>query len=678
MMASKSLDEEFALDAGQNTRASDSELSRRCPYLSTVERKALDFDMEKICCMTLSGQHVYCCLVCGKYFRGRGKQTAAYTHSVEASHNVFMNMEDGRFFCLPDGYEILDASLDDIRFALNPNFDSSTVRSIDERSTLCTDAHGRPYLPGLIGLNNVSHTDYVTATVLALAHIKPFRDYFLVSSNTSSSSSPLVRRFAELMRRLWSPRALKAVVSPHDFLNTVSDASERKYGVGKAAEAVEFATWLLNSLHRDLQADDSGHPGGSSQAGASVAGSKRGRETQAQKGTIVTTVFGGSVEVTLLWSELEEEKAKDAESSMRRAYSEAERSGEWAACSAWCGEGAENMEPAERRARMDAAIAKAKPVFPRVTRSPFLLLSLDLPPAPLFRQADTSSEGKGGGVNIPQIPVYQLLSKFDGETVNESLRGQYRERRKYRLLSLPPYLLLAVKRFSRNSFFTERNPTIVTFPVSNLEMKPYMAGEEASATGDAPLPSMDDIPSLSIPALKALLGKVGDRKAMAQVQGGMEKGELVKIVQAAVAARAPTNSSSSKYDLSCNIVHEVQADADAVAGNAGNAVSAAAAATSSGSAVAAAAASVMSTGILTQAQEAQLASASGGAKAENQAAAAVRLAAAVSDPILRGRHKVHVRVGAASWYEVQDAHVSEALPQLIGVSDTVLMVYARR
>ena len=54
----------------------------KCPYLDTVNRQLLDFDMEKVCSVTLSNLNVYCCLICGKYFQGRGKSTPAYTHSV--------------------------------------------------------------------------------------------------------------------------------------------------------------------------------------------------------------------------------------------------------------------------------------------------------------------------------------------------------------------------------------------------------------------------------------------------------------------------------------------------------------------------------------------------------------------------------------------------------------------
>ena len=46
---------------------------------------------------------------------GRGQKSCAYTHSVEAEHHVFINLHSLQFYCLPDNYEIIDSSLDDIK-----------------------------------------------------------------------------------------------------------------------------------------------------------------------------------------------------------------------------------------------------------------------------------------------------------------------------------------------------------------------------------------------------------------------------------------------------------------------------------------------------------------------------------------------------------------------------------
>lgn len=62
-------------------------------YLDTINRAKLDFDFEKVCSVSLSNINIYGCLVCGKYFQGRGRSSYAYAHSIHEDHHVFINLE---------------------------------------------------------------------------------------------------------------------------------------------------------------------------------------------------------------------------------------------------------------------------------------------------------------------------------------------------------------------------------------------------------------------------------------------------------------------------------------------------------------------------------------------------------------------------------------------------------
>jgi U4/U6.U5 tri-snRNP-associated protein 2 len=167
--------------------------SYTCPYLDTIQRSVLDFDFEATCSITLeSGPHIYACLVCGKYFRGRGMQTPAYIHAVNESHYMFCHLQNGTFHCLPDGYEVHDSSLDDIRNALHPTYTDNTIAQIDTNTELSRDMFGRLYLPGFVGLNNPNKTDGINAVVQALSHVRPIRDYFLHQRTDKDTSSPIV------------------------------------------------------------------------------------------------------------------------------------------------------------------------------------------------------------------------------------------------------------------------------------------------------------------------------------------------------------------------------------------------------------------------------------------------------------------------------------------------------
>ena len=76
-----------------------------------------------------------------------------------------------------------------------------------------------------------------------------------------------------------------------------------------------------------------------------------------------------------------------------------------------------------------------------------------------------------------QVPIFDLLKKFDGHHTSDDIKAG---RRRFRLTKLPSYMVLHIKRFTKNNFFVEKNPTIVNFPVKNLELRdilPVPTGE---------------------------------------------------------------------------------------------------------------------------------------------------------------------------------------------------------
>lgn len=63
------------------------------------------------CCLPTPGA---LCPPDGAVPAGRGLKSHAYIHSVQLSHHVFLNLHTLKFYCLPDNYEIIDSSLEDI------------------------------------------------------------------------------------------------------------------------------------------------------------------------------------------------------------------------------------------------------------------------------------------------------------------------------------------------------------------------------------------------------------------------------------------------------------------------------------------------------------------------------------------------------------------------------------
>jgi len=391
-------------------RQNGSKMSKKCPYLDTIDRTVLDFDFEKFCSISFSRINVYACLVCGKYFQGRGQNTHAYTHSVSEEHRVYLNLETKKFYCLPDNYEVIDPSLADIVYVLNPTFTPEFIKKLETSAREVRAFHGGMYLPGIVGLNNIKANDYCNVILQALSHVKPIRNYFLEELNYNGIprkpgdiSFLLVQRFGELLRKLWNPKNFKSHVSPHEMLQAVVLCSKKKFQITEQGDSVQFLSWLLNALHLAL--------GG----------------TKKVKSSVIYRTFSGSMRIEskkVLPTDVDENRKKELLAT--GDY-------EW-----------------------------------KTTESPFLYLTAELPPPPLFK--DEYQENI-----IPQVSLYTVLSKFNGETEMTDVKSN--TLRKFNITRLPPYIILYMKRFTKNTFYVEKNPTIVNFPIKAVEFGDLLTEE---------------------------------------------------------------------------------------------------------------------------------------------------------------------------------------------------------
>jgi len=380
-------------------------------YLDTIDRNVLDFDFEKLCSVSLSNINVYACLVCGKYFQGRGPKSHAYFHALDEGHHVFINMQTQKVYVLPEGYEVTSKSLDDIKFVSDPRYTRDEVLELDRRPrrAFTYGAPGKEYAPGFVGMNNIKENDYLNVVVQALSHVAPLRNFLLLED--LSSRTELVRRCSILFRKIWNPRAFKNHVSPHELLQEIALLSNKRFTLTTQSDPVEFLSWFLNNLHLGLG-------GSKSKPGSSM----------------IQRIFQGKLKV--------ESQAITAKAD------------------------------ANDRLRFEEA-AEVKSDTSR-----FLLLTLDLPAAPLFQDELERNI-------IPQVPLTTVLSKYDGVKAQEHLA----QRKRYRLVHpLPPYLIFHIKRFSTNKFVSERNPTIVTFDVrTGLDMSPYVEPNPAEHAAGEPI-----------------------------------------------------------------------------------------------------------------------------------------------------------------------------------------------
>ncbi|KAG5517838.1 hypothetical protein PMAC_000292 [Pneumocystis sp. 'macacae'] len=371
-------------------------------YLDTVDRTRLDFDFEKLCSISLSNLNVYACLICGKYFQGRGPSSHAYFHSLDEAHHVYINLHSLKIYVLPDSYEVRTNALDDIKYVLNPTYSRQQVLALDTHTEPSYDLDNNKYFPGtppaavlsaetqaLSGSTTSSRTTISTASS---THCRTWRP-----SETTLSSTTLPAAASSI----WNPRAFRAHVSPHELLQEVCAASAGHFRLAHQSDPLDFLSWLLNRLHRDLRSP---------------------------RGSIVHRIFQGTVRI---FTQQIIATSDDADRLRFRAAADL-----------------------------------------RDHLSPFLFLTLDLPLPPLLQDEFQDI--------IPQVPLSALLAKYDGSTAQE-LSGL---RKRHTLTVLPPFLVFHIRRFTKNNWRDEKNPTIVTFPVRDLDMRPCTPPSPAVLTTD--------------------------------------------------------------------------------------------------------------------------------------------------------------------------------------------------
>ena len=255
---------------------------------------------------------------------------------------------------------------------------------------------------------------------------------------------------------------------------------------------------------------------------------------------------------------------------------------------------------------------------------------------------------------IPQIPLFEILKKYNGHTWHDQVTHDARVRKQYRIKHLPRYLILHLARFTKNNFYLEKNPTIVTFPVKNLEMKDFLfptdnAQQKLEKEGLLKLcPAYDELPGLDPARLKDVIEKYGaelHKMELSHLNQTLVDGKIADkhyskrlLLIAERTLERIELFSSTKYDLVANICHESTNSANGVA------------------------VGDINLGININDRS----------KNRKPPASTVLSGAApgtgvISNVLNQGTYKVHTQHKATGqWYELEDLRVVETTPQLIG------------
>lgn len=490
-------------NSDNNTNGNNKRSKRSCPYLDTIQRSLLDFDQLYICSETLQTTNVYCCLVCGKFLAGKTSSTPAHVHSLQHSHYVYMHLSHGTFHCLPDNYTFDDGSLHDIRYNWCPTFTQQQIQQLYTTNTTNTtttnkiyrDWFGKPYQPGLVGIHNLDRSDAYSVLLHAFSHVPKIRDYFLLSTTNTFQPGTTAPAFAQTMRQLWNGSRFVSHVAPHRLLATLKKPSHKQLEIGVACRT------LLHQLHIGC--------GGTIMAGSNKKKRKKKKQQQQQhRSSIIQETFQGTIRVTTRQAKWVAAPQVDVDDR-----------------------GGSDNEDDDVKTKPPQDPASTTTVQETTTTLPFLLLTCDISEKPLFSDQD-------GGLVIPQEALLDVLrKKFTGAFVDGVQNGTPVQR-KYELQTLPSTLILHLQRFV-TSPVPSKNPTIVVFPVKNLNLSEFLPNHN--------LPDVESIPNLSVAELKATLART--RPELSSTTTIVEKDDLIATVTRAV-------ETAATYDLVANVIHD--------------------------------------------------------------------------------------------------------------------------
>lgn len=100
-----------------------------------------------------------------------------------------------------------------------------------------------------MGLNNLKNTEYVNVVVQMLSRVKQVREMGLFGTPKGLLSEKL----AMLMKKMWNNRNFKGVVSPHEFIQALAEASQKKFRMGKPEDPMALLLWIINHLELELK-----------------------------------------------------------------------------------------------------------------------------------------------------------------------------------------------------------------------------------------------------------------------------------------------------------------------------------------------------------------------------------------------------------------------------------------
>ena len=97
----------------------------------------------------------------------------------------------GKVYCVPDDFEVIDKSLNDIKYNLDPKFTPEHLELFENEVLIARSLEGTEFTPGFVGLNNLKNTSFANVIIQLLSTVKPLRDFYLLEKTQTDTTKDL-------------------------------------------------------------------------------------------------------------------------------------------------------------------------------------------------------------------------------------------------------------------------------------------------------------------------------------------------------------------------------------------------------------------------------------------------------------------------------------------------------
>jgi len=213
-----------------------------------INRDKLKFDEDKKCSISLSGEHLNICMICGECFSGCSMDSPIVKHFMDTFHSFAFSYDKKKLIIIPTFIEIPEyIDFKDIIFSSSPKYDDQTITEMITKRKEGYSFDSKLFFPGglMIGNSNLNHSQ--KASLRFLSAIDPLRNHFLLSKPHNRYSF-LVSRF---FRYLFSPFPVNQYVFIDELLVYIEDISKKQFIHDEEVDPLQFITFILNSLGKD-------------------------------------------------------------------------------------------------------------------------------------------------------------------------------------------------------------------------------------------------------------------------------------------------------------------------------------------------------------------------------------------------------------------------------------------